>query len=479
MAADDNSPSEVELLQRRLKREKSARQQAETLLEQKSLELFERGEQLQAETAERLKAEKLADEVRMQAEHQASMQAASDRISAIVDTVPDGIITIGSQGEIETFNPAAEQLFGYRADDVIGKNVKTLMPEPYRKDHDNYLHNYLKTGEAKVIGVGREVQAVRADGSVFPMELSVGEFEISNQKYFAGVIRDISERKAAELAERNLNESLAEQFQQTRRALEELENTQDQLIQSEKMAALGGMVAGVAHEVNTPIGISVTAASHLQDSVAELLEAIGNNKLTKSRLDKFVEASSEAARIILANMARADELIQSFKQVAVDQTSDEMREFDMETFLHDVLLSLRPHYKKTQHKIDVDCEKNLRVRSYPGPLSQIVTNFLTNALMHGLQDDVPGLIKISARSDDKVCEFRMSDNGVGIPPEHIAKIQEPFFTTKRGQGGSGLGMHLVSNIVYQVLKGQLIINSELGQGTEFVVRFPTNVDWTS
>lgn len=313
MAADDNGPTEVELLQRRLKREKNARQQAESLLEQKSLELYERGEQLQAETAERLKAEKLADEARLHAQHQASLQQASDRISAIVDTVPDGIITISSRGEIESFNPGAERLFGYQADQVIGENVSLLMPDPYRHEHNQYLDNYLNTGEAKIIGSGREVQASRADGSQFPIELSVGQFEIGDQKYFAGVIRDVSERKEAERAQQELNDSLAEQFQQTRRALEELESAQDQLVQSEKMASLGGMVAGVAHEVNTPIGISVTAASHLQDSVAELVAAMESNALTKSKLNKFVEASKEAARIILANMARADELIQSFK----------------------------------------------------------------------------------------------------------------------------------------------------------------------
>lgn len=146
----------------------------------------------------------------------------------------------------------------------------------------------------------------------------------------------------------------------------------------------------------------------------------------------------------------------------------------MDTFLHDVLLSLRPHYKKTNHKIEVDCEEDLQVRSYPGPLSQIVTNLLTNALMHGLKDDDAGLIKITAKSDGPNCEFRFSDNGAGIPAEHLGKIQEPFFTTKRGRGGSGLGMHLVSNIIYQVLKGSLEVNSELGQGTEFIIRFPRN-----
>jgi signal transduction histidine kinase len=257
-------------------------------------------------------------------------------------------------------------------------------------------------------------------------------------------------------------------------ALEQLKQAQTQLVQSEKLASLGALVAGIAHEINTPVGVSVTAASTLQAGSTRLREQYSTDTLKRSELERFVAMAEESTRILMKNLQRAADLIHSFKQVAVDQSSGECRRFKLKSYIEEVLLSLAPKLKNTGHIVTVDCSDTLTVETYPGALAQILTNLVGNSLIHAFDAGQRGHVRIAVESDQGWVTLRYSDDGRGMPPEHLARIFDPFFTTRRGSGGSGLGMHIVYNLATQALGGTIQVASEPGQGIEFVLRFPTD-----
>lgn len=274
-------------------------------------------------------------------------------------------------------------------------------------------------------------------------------------------------------------EALSAEVAQTVRAntklagtLDDLRRTQAQLVQSEKMASLGALVAGVAHEINTPVGVGVTAASTLAARAMQLKALYEAQQLKRTDLERFVQVATESSDILLTNLQRAADLISSFKRVAVDQSSDERRRFDLKTYIEELLRSLAPKYRKLGHVVNVDCPDGIEVDSYPGTLAQILTNFVSNSLMHAFDAGETGHIDIEARLDGNEIVLRYHDDGKGIPAEHLPQIFDPFFTTKRGLGGSGLGLHIVYNLASQKLGGSVNATSRPGHGAEFVVRFP-------
>jgi signal transduction histidine kinase len=255
-------------------------------------------------------------------------------------------------------------------------------------------------------------------------------------------------------------------------ALEKLQLTQNQLVQSEKMVALGGLVAGVSHEINTPVGVSVTAASHLQEKTKEITSLFTSSAMKKSDLERYLNLTNEGTEVILSNLARASELIKSFKQVAVDQSSEGKRKFNVREYIFQVLLSLKPKLKKTNIHIGVNCDDKLEIESYPGALSQIITNLIMNSLVHAFEEGEEGAIIFDVEKQDKNLIFTYSDNGKGISKDIIGKIFDPFFTTKRGKGGTGLGLNIVYNIITQTLEGTIECESEVGIGTIFKIIIP-------
>lgn len=252
----------------------------------------------------------------------------------------------------------------------------------------------------------------------------------------------------------------------------ELSDAQRQLVESEKMAALGGLVAGIAHEINTPVGIGVTAASHLESRNRDFGRLYDEGKMKRSDLEKFLDTVRQSSDLLLSNLNRAAEIIGSFKQVAVDQSSEERRVFNVREYLDEILLSLRPALKKTRHEIEVRGDDVIELDSYPGVFSQIVTNLVMNSLLHAYEDDEAGHLTFALQQSSDRFIFKYSDDGKGIPKDDLNKIFEPFFTTKRNQGGSGLGMHIVYNLVTQRLNGKLDIESQVGKGTTFILDLP-------
>ena len=258
--------------------------------------------------------------------------------------------------------------------------------------------------------------------------------------------------------------------------IQHLQQTQKQLIESEKMASLGGLVAGVAHEINTPIGVGVTAASHMETLNGTLVHQLESNSLKKSDLEFYIKDSVEAGKIILTNLNRAAELIRSFKQIATDQTHDSHRTINVKEYTDECLLSLKPLLKKCQHRVEIICPNDITINCNPGQYSQIIANLFVNAMIHAYDQDESGLLKLVIHLEDKKCHFHFSDNGKGIPEEDQEKIFEPFFTTSRNDGGTGLGLSTIYNIITQNMGGTIHCESIYGQGTHFYFDINTHVN---
>lgn len=256
------------------------------------------------------------------------------------------------------------------------------------------------------------------------------------------------------------------------RTLNDLRQTQTELVQAEKLAALGRLVAGVAHELNTPIGNGLMAASTMSEESREFEQRLQQG-IRRSDLESFIRDVVQAAEIASRNLERAAELVSSFKQVAVDQTSSQRREFNLRAVIDEILLTLRPTFKRTPYQVITDVPDNLNLDSYPGPLGQALTNLISNALQHGFSGRDHGTVSISAeKTDADWIIIRVSDDGRGIAPELLSKVFTPFVTTRLGQGGSGLGLHIVHSVVTRVLGGNVTLESEPDQGTTFILRIP-------
>jgi signal transduction histidine kinase len=275
------------------------------------------------------------------------------------------------------------------------------------------------------------------------------------------------------IAKVEAEEELRRSKQRTELAYMELRKTQDSLIEAEKLAALGGLVAGVAHEVNNPVGISLTVASSLARRCEVFADELQRGELKRSRLNEFIQGNREAATQLVSNLQRAGELIQSFKQVAVDRSHIERRVFDLKELTEQVIASLRPGLNKSRVKLSFTCESGISMDSYPGPYGQVVTNIVLNAVAHGFERGEAGSIEIRAAAENGgEVAIVFSDSGRGMPPDVRRRAFEPFFTTRRGQGGTGLGLHIVHNIVTGRLGGRISVSSEPGRGTTFRVLIP-------
>lgn len=280
-----------------------------------------------------------------------------------------------------------------------------------------------------------------------------------------------------------LNEQLENRVQDRTQALsnalQTLESTQEHLIQSEKLASLGALVAGVSHELNTPIGNALTVVTTLAEHNQRIQSRLDKQSLRKSDLDTYIAAVVEAQALASRNLRKAAELIQSFKQVAIDQTSHQQRRFNLQDMLKEVLLTIQPMLRKQRVDIDMNVDPNIEMMSFPGPLGQVVTNLIVNALTHAFcHQAYSSRIEIVAAVSEQASDMTslcIADNGCGIAAENLSKLFDPFYTTRLGQGGSGLGLHIVHSLVHNVLGGSIDVTSELGKGTSVWLMLPVHV----
>ena len=362
-------------------------------------------------SAERARVQALAASAR----HAAHWQA-------IVDTATEGIVTIDQRGCIETVNGAAERLFGWSAEELVGKNVSMLMPSPYKDEHDGYLRRYLTTGERRIIGIGREVTALRRDGTELPIDLSVGEGSVDGRKFFAAVLRDISDRK----------------------------QMQTKLAQAERLAAVGELAAGVAHEINNPINTIINCAQLIDDGD---------------------DARSNCA-IIIEEGQRVAEIVRDLLQFARDD-----RALAQATSLQEVvertLRLVGENWKRHGIRLDVDLPGDLPpVHARPQQLQQVLLNLLINA-KDALTEagTAQRRVELIGRRVDGAVRFSVRDNGPGIAEPLLARVFEPFVTTKRARGGTGLGLSISKSIV-EGFGGTIVVHSTPGEGATFEVLLP-------
>jgi two-component system, NtrC family, sensor kinase len=281
----------------------------------------------------------------------------------------------------------------------------------------------------------------------------------------------VSDRLQAQLA--SVNQELGRRKAEAEDALGRLQEAQETLVQAEKLASLGALVGGVAHEINTPVGIALSCASHLSDAAGHMSRLFAADDIGVDDFERFMATAIDTSQLIQSNCERAAALIGSFKQVAVDVTSAERRRFDLADYISETLASLGPNLRQAGHRIVIDCPPSITIDGFPGALSQVLTNFVMNSLVHGFDDGRCGTLSIRVELP-AAGQVRLvyADDGKGIAEEHLPRIFDPFFTTRRGAGGSGLGLHIAYNLVTGPLDGSLSVDSAPGRGATFTVLFP-------
>lgn len=400
-------------------------------------------------------------------------------LDALANVVPVGIIKTNAEGGIVYFNTRAVEIFSDEKESFIGRNWTELIkdPHPYVAGDESWRQ------EVRHSSLKLEFTSYDEDLKRCWYVIEMTPLAKEKEKGYVGVISDITDQKKMEIEMRKLNEQLEERVHERTRELKNanvklqdtikhLQHAQEQLVESEKMASLGRLVSGVAHEINTPVGIGVTTASYLEEEAFKFKETYHSERMRRADLENFINLVSESSELLHTNLIRASELTRSFKEVAVDQTMDDKRKFDVCTYVEEILISLKPKLRNTRHHIHLYCDEKIEIRSYPSAFSQIITNFFMNSLIHGFDRFYPGVIKVQIEEENEYLKVSYEDNGKGILKSHLPNIYEPFFTTNRSGGNSGLGLHIVYNLVTQKLKGSIQCESRINDFTRFTVRIP-------
>ena len=392
-------------------------------------------------------------------------------LKQILENSPDGVFTINTELMICYVNPAFCRLLGFTEEELLNTPITTYlgdlnildacMSEVTEKGKCNDQETIFKRKDGSVVHISKNVQAMQDENGAFK-EILVTIRDMTQLHYLNQELSD--SKKQLE----NYNHELE-------KTLSDLRAAQKQLIEAEKMASLGSLVAGVAHEINTPLGVGVTSVSTIHEEIKKLEESFSDHSLTRSFMEDFCQQSKNLCTILSNNLRRASELIQSFKQVAVDQNTEELREIDLKEYLHEILNSIGPKFKQTAISIHNECDENIKISTYAGVVYQVLSNLLINSLTHAFDEEQKGNITIKAQLDNDKVAIEYHDDGKGIDLEHLEKIFEPFYTTRRGSGGTGLGLSIVYNLVTGKLGGLIDVESNNETGTVFNIKFPVVV----
>jgi PAS domain S-box-containing protein len=393
-------------------------------------------------------------------------------LQLIYDTAPIGLAFLSPDCRYLQINQRLTEICGISVEDHLGRTVRDCVPGLADAVED-IVRSIMDTGEP-VIGV--EVAGQRADQADVrfwstywhPLRSPSGEIVGVNV-----AAEEITERKRVEAALHASEQELRKARDSAEAALHHLQETQNFLIEAEKLAALGRLVAGVAHEINNPVGTCLTVASALERRTAAFAGDVAQGDLKRSSWNEFLQTSREASSQLVANLNHAADLIQSFKQVATDRNYSNRRIFDLGELTEQIVMSLRPGPGKRNLTLNVECERNLTMNSFPGPYGQVLTNLFLNAVAHAFPDGNGGIVDIRVRaSGPDTVEVIFSDDGCGMSLDVKRQALDPFFTTRRNQGSTGLGLHIVHNIVTNCLGGRLHLDSEASEGTKITIVLP-------
>ncbi len=368
-------------------------------------------------------------------------------LSRITDNTREGIIAMDRDGTLTFINPEAKRLLGWSRQDAADTNLVRLLEGGRTAKGDSHASEI----ERCLAGEG----VFRVHRSQFPHP-ERGSIPVT---YVVAPLTEGNNIIGAVLA----FDDISAQLEFERRA-----------VRSETMSALGEMVAGIAHEVKTPVGVAVTASSYLAGQLTKVDRDMQFGTLRKSGLQSFLHNARESSELVSRNLLRASELVTKFKQVAADQTSQTKQQFELGKYLNDVISTLSPQLKKTSISVDVEHPFPVPMNSYPGAVSQVVTNLIMNSLTHAFPNESGGRLRFQVAGDAHKATLIYTDDGKGIKPQELERVFKPFFTTRRGAGNTGLGLHISYNLVTEVLRGQISLQSTPGQGVRFLIEMPVD-----
>jgi len=396
--------------------------------------------------------------------------------ATLIRSMPMMIFALGADATIKYVNPEAIRVSQYSREELIGLNWWDSLyvgsdEELRRKQGRMVIYGEMENYEYPIFTKSGEERII--------LWTSVVKKNSESERQIMLFGLDATEEIHAKRKILNFNEELQSKVEERTLELEDslinLKATQNKLIESEKNAALNSLVAGVAHEINTPIGIGVTGISQLQESTKDIIKSYKTGSMTQDQLESYFDASDHLADLTHNNLRRAAELVRNFKQISVDQASEAKRRFKVKSYFEQLIQSLQTQIANKSISIELNIENDFEINSFPGLYAQIVTNLVMNSLHHAFKDVDQGKITIETRLNEQTVEIEYRDNGVGIAEEHLQKIFDPFFTTNSQGGGSGLGLNIVYNIVTQTLEGELDCNSKLGEGVCFSIKLPKDL----
>ncbi len=410
------------------------------------------------------------------------------RILQALDHLQSGLVMYGPDDVLVFCNRRFKEIYPEIAD-VLAPGIpysqiaRTFYRREYHKrteqSEDDYVNHrvaqhlhpdecddeYLMAPGSWILASDRKT----ADGGVIGFRLDISERKRA-EKLLAETEMRIMTELENKVDERTSDLQLANQHLE--QALENLRGTQHQLVQSEKLASLGFLVAGVAHEINTPIGNALLVGTSLREEIAHF-DLQAKQKLTRGLLDKHVDFILKGSDVLVSNLKRSAQLVQGFKQLALDRATEQYRIFSLLEVIDEVMLAMAPILKRTPYTLEIDVASDLQMQSYPGPLTQIIVNFINNALVHAFEERTQGHMRLSASLvDEQMVELLFADDGCGMADEVAKHVFDPFFTTKLGQGGNGLGMHVAYNIASQILGGEISVQTSPGAGTCWCLSVP-------
>ncbi|MFT4724975.1 MAG: signal transduction histidine kinase [Colwellia sp.] len=381
-------------------------------------------------------------------------------------------------------NELTEQINHFDIDDPEASKLHTMSYENnelniLQRAYNNLLdelvqyQNRLSTAKQEILMANHKLddQNLVLEQEVAKKTSSLSTTMLEMNKQQRELIEQQKQLKAENIRRSQTEQTLTKTNQELKNSILELKKAQERLLDAEKMAILGKLSAEISHEINTPIGVSITSTSYLSDLLNSLKSDVDDQKLTKRSLDDFTKNADQSLHLLFNNLNRASDLITSYKQVAVDQTSNKTRKINVAQYLHEIIQSLQPKLKKTKHTINVNCVDNIDIYCHAGAISQIFTNLIINSIIHGFDGIENGTITIGAKLKGERLYLHYQDNGVGVPQNKLPQIFDPFYTTKSGTGGTGLGTHIINELVTDTLNGTIVAHSEVGQGLSYDIEF--------